>query len=120
MNNLFFGFALANGMFDGEGEVSFRQVSVDEAKTVIAEATRNNNLVSCLNPSHKPTIAAMRERYGLDIEVPEKAPFAKLGTGDKLVVMGVRGLPRLEGRHEYTEEEIQGANFNFTVWERTK
>jgi hypothetical protein len=31
----------------------------------------------------------------------------------------VRGLPRLEDRHEYTEEEVAGATFTFTVWRRT-
>jgi len=62
----------------------------------------------------------MRSRYGFDVPVPEKAPFANLQTGDSLVVMGVRGLPRLEGRHEYTEEEIASATFTFSVWNRTE
>jgi hypothetical protein len=30
--------------------------------------------------------------------------------------MGVRGLPRLEGRHEYTEEEIAAATFSFSEY----
>ena len=62
----------------------------------------------------------MHSRYGFNVPVPEKAPFAKLAAGDSLVVMGVVGLPRLEGRHEYTEEEIASARFNFSVWTRTE
>lgn len=30
--------------------------------------------------------------------------------------MGVSGLPRLEGRHEYTQAEIDGAKFDFSLW----
>jgi len=116
----FFGFALASGMFDGDGSVSFRQASVEQAQKIVADAMEDGTLQSCLNPSHKPTIEAMRTRYGFDVTVPEKAPFAKLQSGDSLVVMGVRGLPRLEGRHEYTEEEIASASFTFSVWSRTE
>jgi hypothetical protein len=115
----YFGFALAAGMFDGNGNVQFRQASIEEAQAIVTDATTNGTLQSCLNPSHKPTIEAMRSRYSFDVPVPEKAPFANLQTGDSLVVMGVRGLPRLEGRHEYTEEEIASASFTFSVWTRT-
>jgi hypothetical protein len=116
----YFGFALAAGMFSGDGNVTFRQASVEEAQTIVADAMEKGTLQSCLNPSHTPTIEAMRSRYGFDVPVPEKAPFANLQTGDSLVVMGVRGLPRLEGRHEYTEEEIASATFTFSVWNRTE
>lgn len=117
---VFFGFALATSMFEGDGNVSFKQISTEEARKIIKEATETGQLQSCLNPSHIPTIDAMRSRYGIDVTVPEKAPFAKLQAGDSLVIMGVRGLPRLEGRHEYTEEEIASATFSFSVWTRTE
>lgn len=36
-----------------------------------------------------------------------------LAVGDSVVVMGVRGLPRLTDRHEYSEEEVAQATFEF-------
>jgi len=86
---------------------------------IVADAMEEGLLQSCLNPSHRLTIEAMRSRYGIDVPVPEKAPFANLAKGDSLVTMGVRGLPRLEDRHEYTQEEVVSATFTFTVWKRT-
>ena len=119
MGTTFFGFGLAPSMFDGDGTLEFRQLSADQARELLAEATAEGTLQSCLNPSHVATIEAMRSRYGIDVPVPEKALFANLAAGDSLVTMGVRGLPRLENRHEYTEEEVGGATFTFTVWHRT-
>ena len=119
MGTTFFGFGLAPSMFDGNGTLEFRQLSADEARGLIAEATEKGTLKSCLNPSHVATIDAMRSRYDIDVLVPEKAPFANLMAGDSLVTMGVRGLPRLEDRHEYTKEEVASATFTFTVWKRT-
>ncbi len=120
MNKTFFGFALATSMFEGNGNVTFKQVSPEEAREIIKKSTETGQMESCLNPSHIPTIDAMRSRYSIDVAVPEKAPFAKLQAGDILVIMGVRGLPRLEGRHEYTKEEIASATFSFSVWTRTE
>ncbi|MBU3924918.1 hypothetical protein KJ854_03200 [Patescibacteria group bacterium] len=33
-----------------------------------------------------------------------------------MIVMSVRGLPRLTDRHEYTEEEVAKATFAFSVY----
>lgn len=107
----YFGFAMADSMFNGECEIRRMQLSVEEVKVLVADGVQ-----SCLNPSHVPTIKAMQARYGLDVPVPEKAPRVSLGSGDSLLVMGVRGLPRLEGRHEYTEEEINNATFSFALY----
>jgi len=119
MNTTFFGFGLAPSMFEGDGTLEFRQLSADQARELVAEATAEGTLQSCLNPSHKLTIDAMRSRYSIDVPVPDKAPFANLAAGDSLLTMGVRGLPRLEDRHEYTKEEVASATFTFTVWKRT-
>lgn len=110
----FFGFALADGMFAGVGEctIARRPMEVSEVRAM-AEA---GELTPCLNPSHKATIDAMRQRFGINVPIPEKAPFAALSHGDSLVVMGVRGLPRLTDRHEYTEEEIAAATFQFSEY----
>lgn len=109
MAKVFFGFALADSMFDGDVTVKRRQIDVDEVKAAIAEG-----IVPCLNPSHVATIGAMQRRFDIDVAIPATPPQVKLGVGDELVVMGVRGLPRLTDRHEYTEEEIAQATFSFS------
>jgi hypothetical protein len=79
---------------------------------------RDGVLIPCLNPSHKATIDAMQLRYGINISIPEKAPIVKLSKSDSVIVMSVRGLPRLDAtRHEYTETEIGNATFAFSIYE---
>lgn len=112
---VYFGFAMADGMFPGTCAVSRRPLSVEEVRHAIGSAT-HEPLEMCLNPSHKATIEAARRRFGLNIWVPDKAPIVSLRPGDRLVLMSVRGLPRMEGRHEYTKEEIDGAEFSFGEW----
>ena len=108
----FFGFALADSMFTGDCTITRQSI---EPATVRAMA-ESGELTPCLNPSHRPTIDAMRSRFAIDVEIPAAPPQVKLGSGDRLVVMGVRGLPRLTDRHEYTESEIASATFNFSVY----
>ena len=106
----FFGFALADSMFAGNCDISRRTLVADEVKAMAGELT------PCLNPSHQATIDAMRSRYGIEVAIPETPPRVSLGVGDSVVVMGVRGLPRLTDRHEYTEEEIAQATFSFSEY----
>ena len=106
----FFGFALADSMFSGDCTIRRRALSVEQVKSMEKEFT------PCLNPSHKATIDAMRQRFGIEVEIPEQPPRVSVGTGDGIVVMGVRGLPRLTDRHEYTEEEIAAATFSFSMY----
>lgn len=108
----FFGFALANGMFDGEQLIHRRPIKVEEVKE-LAEA---GELTPCLNPSHQATIDAMRLRYGINVDIPAQPPKVKLEVYDSVIVMGVQGLPRLTDRHEYTDEEIAQANFEFVEY----
>lgn len=108
----FFGFALADSMFQGDCTITRESV---EPATVQAWAEAGE-LSPCLNPSHAATINAMRSRYGIDVEIPETPARVSLGSGDRVVVMGVRGLPRLTDRHEYTEGEIASATFHFSVY----
>ncbi|MEI7512443.1 MAG: hypothetical protein WCK01_03220 [Candidatus Uhrbacteria bacterium] len=107
----YFGFGMADNMFPANCSMTRLELSPEEAKSVIAEGVE-----VCLNPSHALTIRVMQTRYGIDVAIPEKAPFANLKSGDRLLVMGVSGLPRLEGRHEYTPEEIESAKFRFGLW----
>lgn len=107
----YFGFAIADSMFPAECRISKRQLTVEMVKIGIA-----NGAIPCLNPSHTATIAAMRERFGIVVTIPEKAPLVNLQAGDSVIVLSVRGLPRLEGRHEYTQEEVTGATFSFSEY----
>lgn len=108
----FFGFAIADSMFQGNCQVERKVLTASQAKELCAQQVE-----SCLNPSHKATIDAMKGRFGIEVAIPEKAPQVSLEVGDRLIVMGVRGLPRLDAtRHEYTEEEIAKATFAFSLW----
>lgn len=107
----FFGFGIAPSMFPANCAINKRVLSPEEARSVV-----NEGVEPCLNPSHEASIAAMRSRFGINVAIPAKAPVVKLGVGERLLVMGVSGLPRLEGRHEYTEAEIAGAKFEFSLW----
>lgn len=106
----FFGFALADSMFNGDCTIVRKALSADEVKAMVKELT------PCLNPSHKATIDAMHERFGIEVAIPETPPRVSVSIGDSVVVMGVRGLPRLTDRHEYTEEEIAAATFSFSEY----
>lgn len=98
-------------MFVGDCNITRRTISVEEVKTLVAQGVE-----SCCNPSHSATINAARSRFGIDVSIPETPPRVALGSGDSVIVMGVRGLPRLTDRHEYTEDEIASATFNFAMY----
>jgi len=106
----FFGFALADSMFAGNCVIERRSLKVEEVATSIARG-----VTSCCNPSHEATIRAMRDRFGLSVSIPPAPPRVELRPGDSVIVMGVRGLPRLTDRHEYTDEEAQ-ATFLFSEY----
>lgn len=114
MATVFFGFAVADSMFgDEELTISRSPIDLEAVQYLIRKG-----VVPCLNPSHQATISAMKERFGIEVPIPERAPQVSLGVGDRLIVMSVRGLPRLDAtRHEYTEAEINAATFKFSVWE---
>lgn len=107
---VYFGFALADSMFVGDCKIERKTLSVEQAKDIVESA------IPCLNPSHAATINAMKGRFGINIEIPGAPPQISLGIGDSAIVMGVRGLPRLTDRHEYGEDEIAQATFQFTQY----
>jgi hypothetical protein len=107
MKTTYFGFALA----DGNVLIERKVLTTEEAKALIKQGVE-----PCLNPSHVSTIDAMRSRFGIDVPIPAAPPRVVLGAGDRIIVMGVRGLPRLTDRHEYTYEEVASATFVFTLY----
>lgn len=113
MAKTFFGFALADSMFAGVGActITRRPLSVEQVAAKVADG-----VVSCCNPSHTATIDVMSSRFGLHVEIPETPPRATLARYDSVIVMGVRGLPRLTDRHEYTTEEVAKATFEFSEY----
>lgn len=111
MNKTYFGFALADGMFSGNVAIERRVLTVEQVAAKVGYGVE-----SCCNPSHTATIDAMRARYGLNVPIPATPPRVELRTGDSVIVMGVRGLPRLTDRHEYTTEEIAQATFSFAEY----
>lgn len=110
---LYFGFALADSMFSGDCTIHRRTLSPGQAKARLLDASQ---VISALNPSHLATIDAMRARFGIEVEIPASPPQVAVAEYDSMLVMGVRGLPRLTDRHEYTSEEIAGATFSFAVY----
>lgn len=115
MSKTYFGFALADSMFNGAFTIERQPLSVDEVMTLVEQGVE-----PCLNPSHVATIDAMRVRFGIDVSIPETPPRVAVGVGDSVLVMGVRGLPRLTDRHEYNEEEIAQATFSFALYSVTE
>ena len=109
----YFGFALADSMFATAGACTITRclLSVEQVATKVAEG-----VTSCCNPSHEATIDAMRARFALDVSIPDTPPRVSLAHGDSVIVMGVRGLPRLTDRHEYTAEEVAQATFDFSEY----
>ena len=109
---MYFGFGLADNMFKGlKGPFYRDEISSEKAKEIIS-----GGVEICLNPSHQATIHVMETRFGISVPIPERAPVVRLEEGDSLLIMAVSGLPRLEGRHEYTSEEVAAATFSFSLW----
>lgn len=106
----YFGFAIADSMFSGNCTISREVLDVDTVRTM----AENGELTPCINLSHVATISAMTSRFDIHVQIPETPPRVSVTAGDSVIVMGVRGLPRLTDRHEYTGDEIAGATFTFT------
>ncbi len=58
----------------------------------------------------------MQSRFGIDVEIPAEPPRVSLNVGDSVIVMGVRGLPRMTDRHEYSVDEVAAATFQFAQY----
>ena len=113
----YFGFSISDSMFGEDLVLTRTTITAGEAAVLVDAWKKEGNLVPCINPSHQATIAAAKERFGISVEIPQVAPRAEVEAGDKILVMQVKGLPRLDAsRHEYTESEIASATFGFAVY----
>jgi signal transduction protein with GAF and PtsI domain len=68
---IYFGFAIADSMIPDNADIQKRKLEIDEAKKLIQSA------VPCVNASHTARIEAMTERFGIQVEIPEKPPMVK-------------------------------------------
>lgn len=107
----YFGFAVADSMFPETCTATRRPLTIEQVRELLQQPYE-----SCCNPSHEATIRACQARFGFAPKIPDKPPRVVLQPGDRVVVMSVRGLPRLTDRREYTDEEIQQATFSFGLW----
>lgn len=98
-------------MFSGDVVIRRESLSAEQVKEEV-----QRGVVPCLNPSHSATIHAMTNRFGIEVAIPVEPPRVALNHGDSVIVMGVRGLPRMTDRHEYTAEEVAQATFQFAKY----
>jgi hypothetical protein len=112
MGIVFIGLAVADGMFPPTATVTRRPLAVEEVKQIVAAG-----VTSCCNPSHALTLEALAQKHDIVVPVPDKAPFAKLAVGDRLVVLSARFPRRLAEGETWTKEEVDAATFVFGMWE---
>jgi len=67
---------------------------------------------SVVNPSHTTTIQALKDKYGLNIDIPKEPVSITLQDGDSILV-AEHNLPRLSENRHYSTEEIDNANIRF-------
>jgi hypothetical protein len=108
----YFGFAISDSMFPASGTIIKKPLTLEEVKELIEQG-----ISPCLNPSHIATINAMNKKFDITVPIPDSPPKISLQANDRIIIMGVQGLPRLTDRHEYTEEEIDNAEFSFSLYQ---
>ena len=109
----FFGFAIADSMFPADCTVTRTPLTLPEFVSALSAG-----VTSCCNGSHAATVAALNSilPQGVTVTIPDVPPVVKLAHGDTIIVMSVRGLPRLTDNRHYTQDEIAGATFVFAKW----
>lgn len=108
----YIGLAISDTMFAGNVLLSRSEIDLEEFRYSVA-----NGGVSCVNRSHYATINALRERFQVELDIPAEPPIVHLEIGDSLLICSIRNLPRLQGRHEYTDKEIAKAEFAFARYD---
>ncbi|HAI62674.1 TPA: hypothetical protein DCL89_00395 [candidate division WWE3 bacterium] len=112
MATTFVGLALADGMFSETATATRRPLTVEEAKNLV-----EGGVESCCNPSHRTTLDALQQKFGIVVPIPEKAPFVKLTSGDCLIVLSARFPRRLNEGETWNADDVAKAEFKFGLWE---
>lgn len=112
------GFAIADSMFPPECVIGRQPVTGAGVRALL-----HGEFVNCCNASHRATLDALAAAHPNEWEflklvgtVPATPPKVALASGDRILVVSVRGLPRLTEDRHYTPEEIAGASFAYGVW----
>jgi hypothetical protein len=111
-NVVFIGLAVADSMFPATATVVRRPLDVAEVRQIVAAG-----VTSCCTPSHATPLVALAQTHDIVVPVPDKAPFAKLAVGDRLVVLSARFPRRLAEGEVWSKEEVDAATFVFGMWE---
>jgi len=117
MATTYIGLAFFAGMLPaGTVEMVKEDLSLEQVQEAIRQG-----VVSCFNPSHTASIDALREKHGIEVEIPETPTRISLESGNAIIVLQIRGLLRLSDERreqynspgEYTPEEVNSASFSF-------
>lgn len=120
MSILYFAVALSDGMINSDANITRQALRLGQVKAAINHAMALGTLKPCLDHTHQAILDALYKRYDICISVPSTTAQVNLAVNDRLIVMNVKGLPRLTAnRKEYHLEEIAAATFVFTLWQRT-
>jgi hypothetical protein len=111
MARTFVGLALSSTMFQEECLVVRMPLNLLRVQRLLMD-----EVVSCVNPSHQATLDALRERFGIEIPIPETAPKVTLEPGDTLVTLSARFSRRLAEGEKYSAEEVAAATFEFVAY----
>ena len=106
----FIGLAIADSMFAPDASIQRKPLTVEQVKELVASGVE-----SACNASHANTLQALETKHGIRLS-SQGAPKVNLNIGDSIIVMSVRGLPRLEGTAQYSDEQIAAATFAFGIW----
>ena len=94
-----------------DGDFTVTTVSMDEA----VDYLRRDGVENVANPSHGNTLQAITQKLGVDVRMAAVGRRVILNQGDACLVAQIGNIPR-ETR-EFTDEEIQAANFEFRLVE---
>jgi hypothetical protein len=118
MTKFYVALALSDSMSPPRCAIEKFSIGPHEAQAFLREAATAGRVVSAVNASHKATIDAVRQRFGIDLPLPASGdpPKVLLDYDDEVLVVSVRGLPRLTDRHQYTADEIARAEIVFSIY----
>lgn len=111
MPKTYLSLAMSDTMFPAFCKVEKKSIS----PFIVEQLLKGGHLISALNPSHKSTIEVIRRKYGFELPIPDKAPKIQLQEKDELIVLQAN-LPRLAEGEVHSDETIEKAHINFSLW----